>query len=97
MAKVVIAGALFYDNEANEIFKPHFSGEFKLVDADRYITKEDFISEYNEEDLAQAEEEGEYVIYKGETYYKTPYCSLWSTEGDIDLISDISNLIYLEE
>lgn len=95
-SNLVIAGAKYYDN--GEIYRPHFTGEYSLVDADRYITEEAFIEEFGKEEFDNAEENGDKVYHNGEWYYNTENYIVWSTDSeDIELVSDLANLRFTEE
>ena len=91
--KLVIKGAYYYDRDSETILRPHFTGEFVMVDCSSFekmkVIKDKYDDDYIEDVKANP------IEFEGEQYYSTEY-SL-QTVGNWELLSDLSNLKYLEE
>lgn len=82
--KTIIAG-LIYTN-GDELLRPHYSGEFSIVDCTEYKTKEQIKDEYSGKAL-KTMLSGLCLTYEGVKYYECEY-SPFSTDG-MELLSDI--------
>ena len=89
--KLVIAGALYFDGEM--LLVPHYTGEFVVVDCDRYMSLEDLKDIYNELFIEEAMESP--VSYNNKKYYPAEYGPF--NVKDWELLSDLSDLNHLEE
>jgi hypothetical protein len=90
-AKLVIKGA-YYKN-GNEILVPHFTGEYVMVDCDRYMKKNDLLDIYNKSYFEENKEN--YVVVEGEKYYYAEY-SPYTVDDEWELLSDLSELHHIE-
>lgn len=67
--KFVIKGA-YYKSE-DEILIPHFTGEYSMVDCDRFITKEELEGMYDEKFIQENEDIK--IEVEGVLYYYAEY------------------------
>ncbi len=89
---LVITGALYRVDE-DTIVKPHFTGEFRAVDATRYFTKEELESRYGESFIE--ENKDDFIEEDGIKYYYAEYSPFYVSE-DWKLLSDLSKLTHIE-
>ena len=85
MDLLVVTGAYYLVDDM--IVKPHFTGEFGIVDCTRYLKREEILNIYNEEWL----EDADWIVYEDEKYYYAEY-SPTCVDKDWELISDLSDL-----
>ena len=90
---LVIKGAWYYDKDADTFLVPHFTGDFYIVDSDRYFTMEELKERYDDKYIEENEEN--YVEFRGTTYYYAEYAP-WNTDS-MELYSDLSELYHQEE
>lgn len=89
---LVIKGAVYFDGE--EILIPHFTGEYQIVDCDRFCKLEELENYgYNEKWLHDNEDN--YITYNNEKYYFAEY-SPYNVE-DWLLLSDLSELEHVND
>ena len=91
--KLVIRGAHYYDRESKTILIPHFTGEFTIVDCTRFEKMEDLKDKYDDTYIDQVKNDP--IEFEGEQYYNAEYSP--QTIGDWELLSDLSDLEYLEQ
>lgn len=91
--KTIIKGAIYFSESENAILVPRYSGQFHAVDCDRYLEKEDILSNYEQSYFN--ENKDDYKEYNGVKYYYAEY-SPYST-ADMELLSDISGITYTDE
>ena len=89
---LVIKGALYKADE-DTLVKPHFTGEFGIVDCTRYFTKEELESRYPEWFIKQNKDD--YIIEDGIKYYYAEYSPM-TVDDDWELLSDLSELNHIE-
>jgi len=94
MLYLVIAGAYYYDRKNNMILIPHYTGEFQMVDCSRWMTIENLKESYQEDYIESVK--NLFVEYEGVKYYEAEYYP-YSTSNEWELLSDLSNLIHIEE
>lgn len=93
MTKLVIKGAIYQLDDM--LVRPHYTGEFMLVDCTEYKTKKDIKAEYDKNTAKEFLEDGFYIVVDGVKYYETEY-SAYGTER-IELLSDLSSLSFYDE
>lgn len=93
VAPLIIAGALFHHTEKDILFRPHFTGQYWAVQGDSYYKKSDYIRKFGRE--AFKENKNDYIEDFGEKYYFADYSEVVNTT-DLDLVSDLSNLKFLD-
>ena len=93
MSKLVIKGAIYTDGDM--LLRPHYSGEFWMVDCTEYKTKKQMKGNYDKETIKQFIQNG-YLEYEGEKYYQCEY-SPYTVDDDFILLSDLDNLEYYDE
>jgi hypothetical protein len=91
--KLVIKGAIYECKGV--LVRPHFTGEFWVVDATQYKTKEDIKKEYSKECAKDFIKNGFHLTYEGINYYECEY-SQYQTEN-MDLLSDLSEIEFFDE
>lgn len=91
-AQLVIRGA--YYRSGNEILVPHFTGEYYIVDCDRFLTKKNLLETYGKQYFN--ENKDNYVTVDGVKYYYAEYSTYNITEY-WELLSDLSELSHTEE
>ena len=91
---LVIKGAYYYDKSADTVLIPHYTGEFYMVDCDRYMIVSELTDVYDEKWIEDNKENN--VEYKGTTYYYAEYSPWNITEKDWELLSDLSELNHVE-
>ena len=93
MAKLIIKGAIYTDGDT--LLRPHYSGEFTMVDCTEFKTEKTIRSEYSEELANEFIEDSLQLEYEGTKYYECEY-SPYGTES-MELLSDISDLEFFDE
>lgn len=91
--KLVIKGAYYYDRNSNVILIPHFTGEYCIVDCDRYIIMSELQGIYDESYINQVKDNP--IMFEGIEYYYAEYSP--QHIEDWELLSDLSDLQHLEE
>jgi len=91
--KLVIAGAFYYDEENDTLLSPHYTGEFTVVDCSQYQRMDEIKERYDESYINQIKDNP--IEYNGNKYYDAEYSPC--VVDDWKLLSDLSNLSYLEE
>lgn len=94
MTRLVIKGAYYYDNESDNILIPHYTGEFCIVDCDRYIRMKELKGNYDQSYIQEVKDNP--IIFKGKEYYNAEWGPV-DVSDEWDLLSDLSNLAHLEE
>ena len=92
MIALVIAGAYYKIEDKDVVISPHYTGEFSIVDCNRYLNKEDFLDAYEEKYL----NEEDFIEVGGKKYYYAEYTS-FSVDENWTLLSDLSKLRHIEE
>lgn len=92
MTALVIAGAYYKIEDEDVVICPHYTGEFSIVDCDKYLNKEDFLGAYEEEYL----DEDNFIEVGGKKYYYAEY-KPFNVDENWTLLSDLSNLRHIEE
>ncbi len=90
--KTIIKGALYFDGDM--ILRPHYSGEFWMVDCTEYKTKEQIQEEYDEENQTEFLE-GSCIENEGIKYFLCEY-GPHQTEN-LELLTDISEIDFFDE
>jgi hypothetical protein len=93
MTKLIIKGAIYTDGDT--LLRPHYSGEYYIVDCTEYKTEETIRYEYREELANEFIEESLPLEYEGIKYYECEY-SPYHTEN-MELLSDISDIEFYDE
>jgi len=91
MLPLIIKGAIYTDGET--LLRPHYSGNFSMVDCTEFKTKKEIKANYSKE-IAKNFTQNTPIIYNGEKYFKCEY-SPYGT-NDLELLSDLSNLEYFD-
>lgn len=91
--KLVIKGAYYYDKDSDIILVPHFTGEFRIVDCDIFMTMEDLKDSYDESYINDVKDNP--IEYDGKNYYNAEYSP--QSVDEWELLSDLSELAHLEE
>lgn len=92
--RLFIKGAIYLSADGTELLTPRFTGEYAVVDCTRYLTKDEILSNY-EEDFFN-ENKDNYIEYEGNKYYYAEY-SPYHTQNIGELLSDLSELQHVEE
>ena len=92
--KLVIAGAYYYDRKADIILKPHYSGEFSIVDCDSFEQMSELEDKYDKSYIENVKDNK--IEFEGRDYFSTEY-SPFCIDDDWELISDLSSLIFNDE
>ena len=83
---LIIKGALYQWDDT--LLIPHYTGDFYIVDADRYLTKEEALErDYSHEFLKDTDT----LELGGVTYYGCEY-GVYNVNDNWELISDLSEL-----
>ena len=90
---LVIKGAIYKNGD--ELVRPHFTGEYWLVDCTEYKTKESIMTYYDEADANNFIDNHFVLYHDGIEYYECEY-SPHHTEN-FELLSDISDLSLFDE
>lgn len=90
--KTIIKGAIYKDGD--ELLRPHFTGEFWMVDCTEYKTKENILEDYDA-DFANKCLENTMLTYDDVTYYECEY-SPHHTEN-FELLSDITAIEFYDD
>ena len=95
--KLLIRGAYYYSEADDAVYVPHFTGEYWLCDCDRYYNAKDFIDQYGKDKFVELNESGDMVIVHvdDEPYYSAESGPIET--GDFELLSDLSELEYIEQ
>ncbi len=94
MSKLVIKGALYQNGDMLVI--PHFTGEFSIVDCDRYLQKSEIKSDYSKEFYKEATGKyANYIEHEGIKYYACEFDCY--TTNNFELLSDLSGLQFTGE
>lgn len=90
--KTIIKGAIYTD--ADTLLRPHFSGNFYIVDCTEYKKEEVILSEYSESTANEFINESRCLTYEGTRYFECQY-SPCDTK-DMELLSEINSLEYFD-
>ena len=90
---LIVRGAYYYNSESDEILIPHYTGEFRIVDCDQYVTMKELKRSYDKKYIAQVIDS--LIEYEGKKYYNAEYSP--RDVGDWELLSDLSELSHIEE
>lgn len=88
---IIIAGA--YYKYKDEILVPHYTGDYKTVDCNRYIKLDELKANYSYTYIQDNIDR--FVEVDGEKYYFGEYAPYWINEK-WELLSDVSNLVHEE-
>lgn len=92
MTKIIIKGAIYKSGDT--LLRPHYSGEFWMVDCTEYKTKkaikEDYEKKYQKEFLSNL-----CLTHENVKHYECEY-SPYHTD-DFELLSDISDVDFYDE
>lgn len=92
--KTIIKGAIYTNGEV--LLRPHYSGQFHIVDCTEYKTKEQIKEEYSKDIVKQfTGKDAIYLTCDGVKYYEceySPYC----VDDDLELLSDIGDLEFFD-
>ncbi len=92
--KFVIKGALY--QQGDTVLRPHFTGDFFMVDCTEYLTKEEIKGKYSREFAKELTgEDGSYITVDEVKYFQAEY-GPYNTDG-MELLSDLSELEYYDE
>ena len=94
MTKLVIAGAFYYDEEDDMIIVPHYTGEYSIVDCDRYVNMKILKEMYNDRYIKQVKDNP--IELRDKKYYDAEYSPI-SIRDTWELLSDLSKLRHQEE
>jgi len=92
--KLVIKGAYYYDRESDAILIPHFTGEYFRVDCTRYIRMKELKENHDQSYINSVKDKS--IKFEEKKYYDDEY-SLVGVNKDWELLSDLSNLMHVEE
>lgn len=88
----IIKGCLYFSGDM--ILRPHYSGQFSMVDCEEYLTKEELKDRYDKEHVKEFMEEWICITYRGTKYYQAEWW-LHHTD-DFELLSDIGDVQYFD-
>lgn len=93
MTKNIIKGAIYFNGDC--LLRPHFSGNFFMVDCTQYLKKEEIKDNYSKEFYKECIKSNLVLTYEGVNYYECEY-SPYHVDN-FELLSDISGLEFLDE
>lgn len=94
MTKQIIKGLIYSTENKSVLLRPHFSGNFFIVDCTQYKQKKEIKENYSEQ-LYKQFLKGIYLTYNGKKYYECEY-SPYNTDG-FKLLSDIGELEFFDD
>lgn len=89
---LIIKGAIYKDGD--ELVRPHFTGEFWMVDCTEYKTRENIIADYDKDFYKNVINSNEPLLHDDVEYFECEY-GPHNTEG-FELLSDISDLEFYD-
>ena len=91
----VVAGLLYFDEQENEIVRPHFTCEARVVDCTQYNTREDIERKYSR-GLLSAVDNGKivFITLNGTKYFESGFSPC--TTG-FKLLSEVPELMFRDE
>jgi hypothetical protein len=89
---LVIKGA-YYFVDGDKVLIPHYTGDYHIVDCDRYLTLEELKGQYNDDFIESVLDT--YIVVDDVKYYFAEY-SPYNVDENWELLSDLSEL-YFEE
>jgi uncharacterized protein YwgA len=92
--KTIIKGAIYEINNGETLLRPHYSGNFSVVDCTEYKQKKQIKEDYNAYH-ANRFLSGFYLTYEGNKYYECEYSPRCT--DDMYLLSDIDKINYWDE
>lgn len=92
--RLVVAGA--YYKAGDRILVPHYTGEFRAVDCDVFLEKDDLPEYYNETEIESLIKNKNYIEVEGIKYYYATY-KLYNIDKEWELLSDLSKLKHIEK
>ena len=90
--QLVIKGA--YYQAGDEILVPHFTGEYFIVDCNRFMQKREWKETFSKQ--FRDENKGNFVEVDGTKYYYAEYSPM-NINDDWVLLSDLSDIEHIEE
>ena len=90
--RLVIKGAFYYDKEDDCLLVPHYTGEFSMVDCDRYKLLEDLKESYDDSYIESVKHS--FIIYEDKKYYYAEYSPM-TVDKNWELLSDLSELHHI--
>lgn len=93
MTTIIIKGAIYTNGDM--LLRPHYSGDFSIVDCDEYKTVKEIKANYSKKHANSFIKDGNYLTYEGVKYYECEYSPICT--DDMELLSDISNVEYFDE
>lgn len=91
--KLVINGAYYYSEQFGCVVMVCRTGEFWVVDCNRFFLKENYIEKFGEEQFI--ENEDDFIMYDHEQYFSDNGSIPLNTE-DFELLSDLTDLRHNE-
>lgn len=88
---LIIQGAVY--KSGNVLLRPHYSGEFNLVDCTEYKTKKEILKNYDKK-YATEFLDGFYLTHEGIHYYECNYYP--HNTNDFELLSDLSQIKFYD-
>ena len=92
--QLIIKGAVYTNGEY--LLRPHFTGEFIMVDCTEYKTKKQIKAEYGKE-ISKEFLSGFCLTYEGENYYECQYSPHHCADDSFMLLSDLGSLDFWDE
>lgn len=89
---LIIKGAIYKDGD--ELVRPHYTGEYYMVDCTEYKTIENIVKEYDIDFAKNVVNSKEPLLHDDVEYYECEY-SPHITEG-FELLSDIYELCFYD-
>jgi len=89
---LIIKGAIYKDGD--ELVRPHYTGEYYMVDCTEYKTKEDILANYDKADAKNIFKSNEPYLHDDVEYFECEY-SPHNTQ-DFELLSDLSDLEFYD-
>ena len=93
MVNLIIKGAIYQMDDV--LLRPHYTGNFNVVDCTEYKTKKQIKEEYSKEIAKSFIKDGYYLTCDGVKYYQAEY-SAYGTDR-MELLSDLSSLEFFDE
>jgi hypothetical protein len=91
--KIIISGAIYTNGE--ELLRPHYSGNYLIVDCTQYLTKKHIKENYRNDFYKEATGKNAfYLTYQGVKYFECEF-SPYNTE-DMELLSEISEIEFYD-
>jgi len=95
MLPLILKWAIYVYGDGDCLLRPHFTGNFSIVDCTEYLTKKDVKAQWYSKETEKEFLKWYYIEYNGEKYYECEF-SPYGT-GNMELLSDLSDVDFYDE